>query len=102
MGEPFEEYLEPLIRGFFGAKERVVTVSAQFIYGSSKSKTEAHRDFLSRNVISLLTPLYEYTPEQAALHYWRFDENEQLYRTENIERGRLRRTYPYRRGVLVK
>mmetsp|Transcript_115143 Transcript_115143/g.229336 ORF Transcript_115143/g.229336 Transcript_115143/m.229336 type:complete len:302 (+) Transcript_115143:73-978(+) len=101
LAEPFEEALEPLTRQFFGANERVVTVNAQFIYGNAKTKTEAHRDFFSRNTISLLTPLYEYSPDEASLHYWRFDENPELYRTKSLAKARRRRTHWYRRGEAV-
>lgn len=101
LAEPMEKFLEPLTRRFFGDHERVLTVNAQYIFGSAKSVTEAHRDFFSRNTISMLTPLYEYTPEEASLYYWRFDENPEFYRTNDIRQARVRRTYAYRRGEAV-
>lgn len=101
LAEPFKEALEPLTQQFFGVNERVLTVNAQFIFGNAKSKTEAHRDFFSRNTISLLTPLYEYSPDEASLHYWRFDENPELYRTKSLSKARRRRTHWYKRGEAV-
>uniref|UniRef100_A0A7S0A3H6 Fe2OG dioxygenase domain-containing protein n=1 Tax=Pyrodinium bahamense TaxID=73915 RepID=A0A7S0A3H6_9DINO len=101
LGEPIARLLEPATRYLFGARERVITVNAQYIFGTAKSETEAHRDFLSRNTVSLLTPLFDYTPEEASLYYWRFDENPELYVTGDLDKATLRRTYSYKRGEAV-
>lgn len=101
LAEPFVAVLESIGSQVFGTNERVVTVNAQYIFGNAKSDTHAHRDFRSRNTVSLLTPLYEYAPEEASLHYWRFDENPELYATNDMATARRMRTYAYTRGEAV-
>lgn len=99
--EPFAGFLEPVTRRLFGREERVMIVNAQYIFGNAMKVTEAHRDFFSRNTISLLTPLYDYTPEEASLYYWRFDENPELYTSLDLARAQQRRKYAYRKGEAV-
>jgi len=101
LSDPVKKALEPLTSAYFGKCEPVCVVNAQFIIGKSNSNPVLHQDFYSKNAISILMPLYEYTAEQASLLYWRLDENPAMYEATDTRAGVEQRTYKYRCGEAI-
>lgn len=98
--ETMESFLEPVLHRLWGDDAQLCTLNAQFIVGKSKLSPDAHKDFHSDDAISLLMPVYDYSPENASLYYWPYDENEDAYANHDwTELGR--RTYSYQRGEAV-
>mmetsp|Transcript_461 Transcript_461/g.1522 ORF Transcript_461/g.1522 Transcript_461/m.1522 type:complete len:313 (+) Transcript_461:80-1018(+) len=102
---PLRCALERVCQELYGQSRRIMTLSSTFVVGKEKLKPVAHVDFHSRNIVTLILPLYHYRPEDAALKYWRVDENPHLYpwgrargaTDEELQHGRPR-IYPYRFG----
>mmetsp|Transcript_67784 Transcript_67784/g.126588 ORF Transcript_67784/g.126588 Transcript_67784/m.126588 type:complete len:332 (+) Transcript_67784:57-1052(+) len=105
MVAPFRGFVEQVCRELYGPSHRVAILSSTFVVGVEKVKTVAHVDFYSPHIITLLLPLYPYRPEDAALKYWRFDENPFLYEqgrairaSEEMLDSSTHRIYHYRFG----
>ncbi|CAE8709311.1 unnamed protein product [Polarella glacialis] len=92
--------VEPVLRKHFGPSERVVVVNAQFIFGGKLAESDMHRDFCTDCAVSLLTPLYDYSPEEASLYYWPFNQNPEMYASKDGV-TRSRRRYAYRKGEAI-
>jgi len=109
LAKPFLPSLAPVLSERFGM-QRVVPICGQFILGRQHRRTIIHADFDSPNVVTLITPLFQYTPEQASLHYWGFKENPASQRLGPIAMRTIplpiltrtllgnRATYAYQRG----
>lgn len=106
MCKPFMESLQPLLSEAFG--ELVVPVGSQFILGHQHGSTRRHADFFNRYTATLLTPLFDYAPENASFYYWKpnlVSPTSNLVSSVlglkcvfNCDLHCLRHTYPYRRG----
>lgn len=98
--------LQPLLMEVFG--EPVVPLASQFILGNQSKHPEKHADFCNRNAMTLLTPLFDYEPEQCSFHYWKINKGDELSTRLSTALGTARghcfhlnhthQTYHYRRG----